>query len=109
MDNLKGAYSLTPFTNKEVPEFSHQGPSLPIQALPFWSVFKLHRGCSLGGGEGGLTMALLSTTIHQHDWSVNASLQTHRPYPAADGPERVTGTHRKASPSRTPPHEANTV
>ena len=31
-------------TNKEVPEFSHPGPSLPIQALPFGSVRRSNYG-----------------------------------------------------------------
>ena len=37
------------------------------------------------------------------------SLRTHRPCPAADAPERVTDTHREASPDMSPPHEADTV
>ena len=57
-------------TNKEVPEFSHPGPSLPIQALPF-GLFSQYTAGVLGGGKEGLT-----TTIHQHDWTINAS--THQ-------------------------------
>ena len=59
-------------TNKEVLAFSHPEPSLPVLALPF-GLFTVHRETSLGGGEGGLTMTLQGTTIHQYGWSVNAS------------------------------------
>ena len=70
--NLKVSYSLTPF--------SQQGSARVFSSRAFpansctsvWSVFTVHRGCPLGGGEGGLTMTFLSTTIHQHDWLVNS-------------------------------------
>ena len=59
-------------TNKEVPEFSCPVSSPPVQSLPF-GLFTVQWESSLGGGEGGLTMALQSTTIHQYDWLVKAS------------------------------------
>ena len=31
------------------------------------------------------------------------------PGPAADAPDRVTDSHREASPPRSPPHEADSV
>ena len=40
-----------------------------VQSLPF-GLFTVQGESSLGGGEGGLTMALQSTTIHQYDWLV---------------------------------------
>ena len=46
-----------------------------VQGLPHqfshspWSVHSTMES-SLGGGEGGLTMALQSTTIHRYDWLV---------------------------------------
>ena len=57
---------------KEVPEFFHvQG--LPHQFSHSPLVCSEYNGSFLGGGEGGLTMALQSTTIHQYDWLVKAS------------------------------------
>ena len=57
VDNFKLPTPSPHLTNKEVPEFSHSGPSLPVQALPF-GLFTVHRDSSLDGGEGDLTMAL---------------------------------------------------
>ena len=50
----------------------HPGSSLPVQSLPF-RLFTVQGDSSLNGGEGGLTMALQSATIHQYDWLVKAS------------------------------------
>ena len=52
--------------------FSCPGSSLPVHSLPF-GLFTVQLESSLGGGEGGLTMALQSTTIHQYNWLVKAS------------------------------------
>ena len=41
----------------------------PVQSLPF-GLFTVPWESSLGGGEGGLTMALQSTTIHRYNWLV---------------------------------------
>ena len=37
------------------------------------------------------------------------SLRTDVPGTAADAPDRITDSHREASPHRSPPYEANTV
>ena len=42
----------------------------PTSSVTPLGLFTVQWESSLGGGEGGLTMALQSTTIHQYDWLV---------------------------------------
>ena len=68
--NLKVPYSLTPFNQQGSARVCSSRAFPANSRTPVWSFFTVHRGCPLGGGEGGLTMTLLSTTINQHDWLV---------------------------------------
>ena len=71
--NLKVAYSLTSFNQQGSARVCSSRAFPANSSTPVWSVFTVHGGCPLDGCEVGLTMTLLSTTIRQHDWSVNAS------------------------------------
>ena len=71
--NLKVAYLLTPFNQQGSARVWSSRAFPANSSTPARSVFTVHGGCPLGGSEVGLSMTLLSTTIHQHDWSVNAS------------------------------------
>ena len=66
--NLKVPYPLTPFSQQGSARVCSSRAFPANSCTPVWSVFTIHRGCPLGGGEGGLTMTLLSTTIHRHNW-----------------------------------------
>ena len=45
----------------------------PVTAQRNWLQRHFYTGHWSRCGEGGLTMVLLCTTIHQHDWLVNES------------------------------------
>ena len=65
--NFKVAYSVTPFNQQGSVRVCSSRAFPANSSTPVWSVFTVHGGCPLSGGEVGLTMTLLSTTIHQHD------------------------------------------
>ena len=49
--NFKVAYSLTHSTNKEVPEFSRPGSSLPVQSLHFGLFIAVFHEPLFSGGQ----------------------------------------------------------